>query len=230
MKIRVLHGVVEGWPGWNATPSTGANARGGVVESWTTTTTLALPLPFALAFAGVRRRGNGTRGATGGYIGWRRCRRSSWGSMLLEVAINGMERGQWLGVLDEGLHVVILLVEPMKKFEDEVMVRQLLTQGADLVYHALHLAVVVTDAKTTLSESTKLFIKLKDTSLIDAEKLSLDNKPRLSCRLRWFTDDLLELDGEGAKHPHQHDPVIVVPICSDIDLVGEDMIVEGIAT
>jgi hypothetical protein len=43
-------------------------------------------------------------------------------------------------------------------------------------------------------------------------------------------DDLLQLDGEGAKHPHQHEPIIVVPVCSAIDLVDEDVIVVGITT
>jgi hypothetical protein len=75
-----------------------------------------------------------------------------------------VEGRQQLGALDEGLHVVFLLAGPMKKLEDEVAIRQL-TQGADLVYHSLYL-VVVADAKTTLFESTKWFIKLKDASLM----------------------------------------------------------------
>jgi hypothetical protein len=44
-------------------------------------------------------------------------------------------------------------------------IRQLLAHGADLIRHALHLAAVVIDAKTALSEITKPFIKLKDASL-----------------------------------------------------------------
>jgi hypothetical protein len=43
-------------------------------------------------------------------------------------------------------------------------IRQL-AHGADLIRHALHLAAVVIDAKTALSEITKPFIKLKDASL-----------------------------------------------------------------
>jgi hypothetical protein len=75
--------------------------------------------------------------------------------------------------------VVLILVEPMKKLEDEVAIRHLLAQGVDLVCHALHLAVVVGDAKTTLFERMKLFIKLKGTSLMVTMELSIDNKPRL---------------------------------------------------
>jgi hypothetical protein len=79
-----------------------------------------------------------------GHVGWRRHRRSNRGNVLLlllaggrchtnsysvrriglslhvellqlEVIPNGMEKGQRLGVLDEGLHVVVLLVEHTKK-------------------------------------------------------------------------------------------------------------------
>jgi hypothetical protein len=76
--------------------------------------------------------------------------------------------------------VVLILAEPMKKLEDEVVIRHLLAQGVDLVCHALHLTVVVGDAKTTLFERMKLFIKLKGTSLMVAKELSIDNKPCLS--------------------------------------------------
>jgi hypothetical protein len=74
--------------------------------------------------------------------------------LQLEVIPDNMERGQRLGALDEGLHVVVLLAEPTKKLEGEVAVRQLLAQGADLVRHALHLAGVIVDAKIALPESS----------------------------------------------------------------------------
>jgi hypothetical protein len=125
-----------------------------------------------------------------------------------------MERGKQLVMLDESLHVVILLAQPMKKLEDEVVIKQLFAQWAELPRHTLHLAAVVVDAKGTLSESTKPFVKLKDVRLTVAEGLSLNNKPRLSGRLSGFVGDLLQLNGEGTKHPCQLDLVVVVPICS----------------
>jgi hypothetical protein len=76
--------------------------------------------------------------------------------------------------------VVLILAKNTKKLENGVAIRHLLTQGVDLVCHALHLAVAVGDAKTTLFERMKLFIKLKGTSLMVAKELSIDNKPRLS--------------------------------------------------
>jgi hypothetical protein len=92
-----------------------------------------------------------------------------------------------------------------------------------LVRHTLHLAVVVTDAKTALPGSTKLFVKMKDVSLTVAEELRLDSEPRLSDCVQGFVDDLLQLEGESTKHPSQHDPVVVVPVHSVVDLVGEDV-------
>jgi hypothetical protein len=62
--------------------------------------------------------------------------------------------------------------------EDEVAIRQPLTQGAELIRHALHLVVVVPDAKSALRESTKPFVKPKDARLMVVEELSLDSKPR----------------------------------------------------
>jgi hypothetical protein len=150
--------------------------------------------------------------------------------LQLEVIPDGMEIEQLLCAIDEGLHVVVILAEPTKKLEDKVAIRQLLTQGADLVCHALHLVVVVSDAKTALPERTKPFVKLKDASLTVVEELNLDSMPHLSSRLQGFTNYLLQLDGENAKHPCQHDHVVVVPVCSVIVLVGEDIIIEGIAT
>jgi hypothetical protein len=67
-----------------------------------------------------------------------------------------------------------------------MVIKQLLVQGAKLVRHVHHAAVV-----------TKQFIKLKDASLTVAKKLSLDSKPLPSGRLQWFMDNLLQLEGES---------------------------------
>jgi hypothetical protein len=95
-------------------------------------------------------------------------------------------------------------------------------------HQALHLAAVLADAKSTQPESTILFGKLKDVSLMVAEELSLDSKPCLSGCLRGFTDDLLQLDREDAKHPREHNHV--VPVRSVVNLVDENMIIKGVAT
>jgi hypothetical protein len=44
--------------------------------------------------------------------------------LKLEVVPVVVERGQELGALDEGLHVVVFLAELMNKLEDEVVIRQ----------------------------------------------------------------------------------------------------------
>jgi hypothetical protein len=114
--------------------------------------------------------------------------------------------------------------------EDKVAIKQLLAQGVELVCHVLHLVAVVTDAKSGLLESTEPFVKLKDVSLTVVEELNLDSKTRMAAHLRGFTDDLLQLNGEGVKHPRQHNPTVMVPVRNLINLVSEDMIVEGVAT
>lgn len=76
--------------------------------------------------------------------------------------------------------MVLILAKNTKKLENGVAIRHLLTQGVDLVCHTLHLAVVVTDAKTALFERMKSFVKLNDTSLTDAKELRVDRKPCLS--------------------------------------------------
>jgi hypothetical protein len=119
-------------------------------------TNTTLPLPFALAFVGAGRRGSKTGRAADGRVGWRRRRTSSRGNMLLllfagrrhrvescgrrqiDLSLHvellklvvvpvAVERGKQLGVLDEGLHVDVFLVELTKKLEDKVEIRQLLT-------------------------------------------------------------------------------------------------------
>jgi hypothetical protein len=113
--------------------------------------------------------------------------------------------------------------------EDEVAMKQL-AQGVDHVRHAFYLVAVVAYAKTALPKSMKPFVKLMDVSRSVDEEMSLDSKPRLLSHLKGFADDILQLKGEGAKHPCQHDPVVVVPVRGVIDLVGEDVIVEGVVT
>jgi hypothetical protein len=85
--------------------------------------------------------------------------------------------------------VVVLLALSTKKLE--MAIRQPLAQGVELIHHALHLAAVVADAKSALPESTKSFLKLKDTRLTTDEELGPDSKPCLLCCLRGFMDDLL---------------------------------------
>jgi hypothetical protein len=123
--------------------------------------------------------------------------------------------------------VVYFLLSP--HLEDKVAIRQLIAQGAELVRHALHFAAVVADAKITLPESTKLFIKLKDMRLTDPKELSLDSKPRPSSCLRGFANNFLQLNGEVVEHPRQHYPIVVVPIHSVVDLVSENMVIKCVA-
>jgi hypothetical protein len=66
--------------------------------------------------------------------------------------------------------------------------------------------------------------------LVVAEELSLDHEPCPACGLRRLPNDLMELGGEGVEDPGHHDAVQSSPIDGRIGDVGEDVVVEGIAT
>jgi hypothetical protein len=52
----------------------------------------------------------------------------------------------------------------------------------------------------------------------------------LACGLHRLPNDLVKLGGEGPADPCHHDVVQSSPIDGRIDDVGEDVVVEGIAT
>jgi hypothetical protein len=60
-------------------------------------------------------------------------------------------------------------------------------------------------------------------------EVGLNNEPCLPSGLQWLMDNLVELDGEGAQDPGQHDVVQPSPIGGHVNDVGEDVVVEGIA-
>jgi hypothetical protein len=71
---------------------------------------------------------------------------------------------------------------------------------------------------------------LQKTQLAVAEELSLEREPRLTCSLRRFPNDLMEFVGEGAKDPCHHDVAQSSPIDGQIGDVGENVVIQGIAT
>jgi hypothetical protein len=50
------------------------------------------------------------------------------------------------------------------------------------------------------------------------------------CGLRRLLNDLVELGGEGAEDPGHHNAVQSSPIDGRIDDVGDDVVIEGVAT
>jgi hypothetical protein len=74
-----------------------------------------------------------------------------------------------------------------------------LTQGMKVIDHAFHLVTIHGDAEVALLEVMKLCVELQNKCHTDAEELSLNRPPRLTCGLHRFPNDLVEFRGEGAK-------------------------------
>jgi hypothetical protein len=95
---------------------------------------------------------------------------------------------------------------------NEVTIGDGLTQGMKGIDHALHPAIVVTDAEVALLEDVESGIELQNTRLTVAEELSLECDPRLTCSLRRFPNGLVEFWGDGAGDPCHHNAVQPSPI------------------
>jgi hypothetical protein len=100
----------------------------------------------------------------------------------------------------------------------------------EVVSHALHLVTIVTDVEVALLEDVEPGVELQNTWLTVAEELSLDHEPRLTCGLYRFPHKLMEFRGEGTEDLCHHDAVQSSPIDGRISDVGEDVVVQGIAT
>jgi hypothetical protein len=105
-----------------------------------------------------------------------------------------------------------------------------LTKCTKVIDHALQLITIVVGAEVALLEDVEPVVELQNTRLTTAKELSLDHEPRLACGLRRFPHDLVEFGGEGAEDPCHHDVVQSSPIDGWIGDVGEDVVVQGIAT
>jgi hypothetical protein len=111
-----------------------------------------------------------------------------------------------------------------------MMIGDSLTQGMKVVGHALHSAIVVTDAKVALLEHAEPCIELQNARLMAAEELGLECEPRLTSGLRRFPNDLMEFTGEGVEDPCNHDVVQPNPIGGQIGDVREDVVVQEVST
>jgi hypothetical protein len=110
------------------------------------------------------------------------------------------------------------------------MISDSLTQGTKVARHALHPVTIVADAEVTLLEGAEPGIELQNTWLVVAEELSLDREPHLACSLCRFPNNLIEFGGEGVEDPCHHDAIQSSPKDGLIGDVGEDVVIEGVAT
>jgi hypothetical protein len=105
-----------------------------------------------------------------------------------------------------------------------------LTQGMKVISHALHLAIVIADVEVALLEDVKHDIELQNVGHAIIEELGLEREPHLTSGLHQFSNDLVEFGGEGAKDTCHHDVVQPCLIGGCISDVGDDVVVQDIAT
>jgi hypothetical protein len=105
----------------------------------------------------------------------------------------------------------------------------MVSQGTNVVDHALHLTTVVTDAEIVLLEDVEPGIELQNARLTVADELGLEQVPCLTSGLHQFPNDLMEFEGEDAEVTCHHDVVQPSPIGGWIGNGGDDVVVQGVS-
>jgi hypothetical protein len=110
-------------------------------------------------------------------------------------------------------------------------VRHRLTEVKEGVCQALHLAAVLPHGEVALGELVELDVEVKGPSVPVPEELFLEGEPRLAGRVCLVADDVLELDGDCAMEPGEHDGVHQGPGRRRRgDVVVEDVVGESVAS
>jgi hypothetical protein len=130
-----------------------------------------------------------------------------------------VEGGEWLGPLQVGLNVIILLVQAPENVENKGTVLHVLVEVAEIVSHPLHPTPVIVDVQIALHEEPKLCVEVEDARLTVAEELLLEGNPKL-----------LSGRGDGAEQPRQDHVVHLAPMGAvEGRSIGGDVVVEGVA-
>jgi hypothetical protein len=123
--------------------------------------------------------------------GWSRGLRRH-GELLEEKLVpHGMECGKGDSPLDESLQVAITRDEATQKVQHQGPVNDRLTEVAEGVRHALHLAAVLSHGEVPLREQVELGIEVERSRVSVPEELVLESEPRLMGRVRLVADDVL---------------------------------------
>jgi hypothetical protein len=141
-----------------------------------------------------------------------------------------MECEKGNGPLDESLQVAIAGAEAMQKVQHRGPVGDRLTEAAERVCHALHVAAVLVHREVPLREQVELGVEVQGASVPVPEELLFKGEPRLTARVRLVADDVLELDGDGSVEPGEDHGVHQGPGWGRRggDVV-EDVVIEGVA-
>jgi hypothetical protein len=132
--------------------------------------------------------------------------------------------------LDESLQVAIAGAEATQKVQHQGPVGDRLTEVAERVRHALHLAAVLVHREVPLREQVELGVEVQGASVAVPEELFFKGEPRPTTRVHLVADDVLELEGDGSMEPGEDHGVHEGPCPGRRggDVV-EDVVIEGIA-
>jgi hypothetical protein len=146
--------------------------------------------------------------------------------------VEGRERR---AVCDDGLKMIVPLVQPPKTVENEVAIRDGAAEVGQGVGHALHLATVVAHRGIALNEVAERGVEVKRTCFTVADELVLDCVPEFPRSDVVLLADVLKLVGDCAEDPGEDDGLHAIPgrvidrRSVEEDMVEEDMVGELVA-
>ena len=97
--------------------------------------------------------------------------------------------------------MAVARTEATQEVQHQGTVHHWLTEIAEGVRQAFHLAAVLLHGEVPLGELVKLCVEVKGPSIPVPEELFLESEPRLATHVCLVTGDVLELDGDGAMEP-----------------------------
>jgi hypothetical protein len=122
--------------------------------------------------------------------------------------VQGQERR---GAGDDGLEIIIPLIQPLKNVEDKVAVKDHAVEVAEGVSHALHLAKVVTHWEVALDEFAECCIEVNHARFTVADQLVLDHEQDLVHGNAALLGDVLKLAVDRAKDLGDDDALHTLP-------------------
>jgi hypothetical protein len=123
--------------------------------------------------------------------GWSR-RLIRHGELLEEKLIpHGVEGGEGHAPLDESLQVAVAGAEATQEVQHQGTIGNWLTEVAERVSQALHLAAVLSHGDVPLREQVELGVEVEHPRIPIPEELVLKSEPRLARSVRLVADDVL---------------------------------------
>jgi hypothetical protein len=114
------------------------------------------------------------------------------GELLEEKLVpRGMEGGEGTAPLDESLQVAVAGPEATQEVQHQGTIGNWLTEIAERVSEALHLAAVFSHGEVPQREQVELGVEVECPSIPIPEELVLESEPRLARSVRLVADDVM---------------------------------------